>query len=203
MGASRARPRGRPADRGDASRPARGGRARAASARTSTTDCAGSSSTVPAAPRAARRPAAARRARPPPGDRAPRASRSTASTDGALERLAGYPWPGNVRELEAVLEEAMLLRGRGALRAEDLALPESATGAPRLASPATSLPRAPPRRAGGSRSRWRRRTPGCRPSELARAAGVGLALARRELGALVAAGALRRTGAGRAVRYVR
>jgi hypothetical protein len=37
--------------------------------------------------------------------------------------------------------------------------------------------------------------------ELARAAGVGLSLARRELGALVTRGELQRTGRGRAVRY--
>jgi DNA-binding NtrC family response regulator len=43
--------------------------------------------------------------------------------EGAIARLAGYPWPGNVRELEAVLEEAMLLRGRGLLRVEDVAVP--------------------------------------------------------------------------------
>jgi two-component system response regulator HupR/HoxA len=44
-------------------------------------------------------------------------------TGGVFERLAGYPWPGNVRELEAILEEAMLVRGRSWVRAEDLALP--------------------------------------------------------------------------------
>ena len=125
-------------------------------------------------------------------------------TDGALRCLAAYPWPGNVRELEAVLEEAMLLRGRGWLRAEDLALPEPVPAASSATPPPASAARQPgsaPRRdlalelAGASS--------GVSTGELARAAGVGLALARRELGALVAAGAFRRTGRGRAVRYVR
>ena len=44
-------------------------------------------------------------------------------TDDALRRLAEHCWPGNLRELEAVLQEAMLLRGRGWLRAEDVAFP--------------------------------------------------------------------------------
>ncbi len=44
---------------------------------------------------------------------------------------------------------------------------------------------------------------GVATSQLARAGGVGLALARRELAALAAQGTLRRTGRGRAVRYVK
>ncbi len=124
-------------------------------------------------------------------------------TDGALRRLAGYPWPGNVRELEAVLEEAMLLRGRGWLHPEDLALPEPMPAASGVISPpaSTRQPGSVPRRdlalelAGASS--------GVSTGELARAASVGLALARRELGALVARGELQRVGQGRAVRYVR
>jgi two-component system response regulator HupR/HoxA len=124
-------------------------------------------------------------------------------TADALDRLAAYPWPGNVRELEAVLEEAMVMRGRGVLRADDLALPDP------LPTARTEIP--------GSQALRRFRHDGRRelalelastPSgvstgEFARAAGVGLTLARRELGALVARGELRRTGRGRAVRYVR
>jgi DNA-binding NtrC family response regulator len=121
-------------------------------------------------------------------------------TDGALCGLAAYPWPGNVRELEAVLEEAMLLRGRGWLRAEDLALPSLAGEAGPRTAPPGSIP--------GPETRRQRalelaaRSTGVSTSELARAAGVGLTVARTELGTLVAGGALRRTGAGRAVRYV-
>ena len=112
-------------------------------------------------------------------------------TDDALRGLAGYPWPGNVRELEAVLEEAMLLRGRGWLRAEDLALPEPA---PAASGGHRRLPRrarrpADARRRAGARARRRVRR-ACRPAELARAAGVGLTLARR--------GARRAGGGGRA-----
>ena len=99
----------------------------------------------------------------------------------------------------------MLLRGRGAIRAEDLAVPQS-TGA---TSAGIRSAEAPPAGAGAADTRRRlalelaATDPGVSTGRLARAAGVGLSLARRELGALVAAGTLRRTGAGRAVRYVR
>jgi hypothetical protein len=97
-----------------------------------------------------------------------------------------------------------VLRGRGAIRAEDLALPEPAAVTPAIG--AVGLP-AP----GGYPAEVRRRlalelavpAAGVSTGQLARAAGVGLALARRELGALAARGELRRTGRGRAVRYVR
>jgi DNA-binding NtrC family response regulator len=121
--------------------------------------------------------------------------------DDALARLTTYPWPGNVRELEAVLEEAMLLRGRGPLRAEDIALPELAE------SPAAVDHSKPAREVRPQEARRRlavelaARDCGVSTGELARAARISLALARRELRALVAEGVLRRTGAGRAVRY--
>ena len=53
-------------------------------------------------------------------------------TEEALESLAGYPWPGNVRELRNVLERAVVVRGGEPIRAADLALAGSATGAPSL-----------------------------------------------------------------------
>jgi DNA-binding NtrC family response regulator len=122
--------------------------------------------------------------------------------DDTLARLAAYPWPGNVRELEAVLEEAMLLRGRGPLRAEDLALPEPVPAA----SGGTLPPVSAARRSGSAACRdlaleLAGASGGVSTGELARAAGVGLSLARRELGALVTRGELQRTGRGRAVRY--
>jgi two-component system, NtrC family, response regulator PilR len=124
-------------------------------------------------------------------------------TDRALERLARHSWPGNVRELEAVLEEAMLMRGRGRLRPEDIALPD-------LLPPPTTEPAGPSaiHPPGSERRRhlalelagtpW-----GVSTGELARAADVGVTLARQELGALATRGELRRTGRGRSVRYVR
>jgi two-component system, NtrC family, response regulator HydG len=124
--------------------------------------------------------------------------------DDTLARLAACPWPGNVRELEAVLEEAMLLRGRGPLRAEDLALPEPVPAASGGPPPPVSAAR----RSGSAACRdlaldLAGASGGVSTGELARAAGVGLTLARRELGALVTRGELRRTGRGRAVRYAR
>ena len=41
-------------------------------------------------------------------------------SEDALEVLAGYPWPGNVRELENVLERAVVLTDRGAIKPGDL-----------------------------------------------------------------------------------
>jgi DNA-binding NtrC family response regulator len=120
-----------------------------------------------------------------------------------LDRLAGYAWPGNVRELEAVLEEAMLLRGRGWLRAEDVSLQEPVPAASGRTPPGASAARP-------SRSAARRdlalelagAASGVSTGELARAAGVGLSLARQALAALVAGGDLRRLGRGRGTRYV-
>jgi DNA-binding NtrC family response regulator len=121
-------------------------------------------------------------------------------TDAAVRRLAAYAWPGNVRELEAVLTEAMLLRGRGWLPAEDLALPSPEGDAARPKATAASIPATETRRQHALE--LAARSTGVSTSEFARAARVGLTLAREELGALAAAGALRRTGTGRAVRYV-
>jgi two-component system response regulator HupR/HoxA len=124
--------------------------------------------------------------------------------DDTLARLAAYPWPGNVRELEAVLEEAMLLRGRGPLHAKDLALPEPVPAASGGPLPPVSTAR----RSGSAACRdlaldLAGASGGVSTGELACAAGVGLSLARRELGALVTRGELQRTGRGRAVRYAR
>jgi DNA-binding NtrC family response regulator len=118
---------------------------------------------------------------------------------GALARLAGYPWPGNVRELGAVLEEAMLLRGRGRLEVEDITLPEP-VGVAAAGTAPSPRPADERRRLALELAATRA---GVATKELARAAGVGLALARRELGALVEQGKLRRMGRGRAIRYVR
>jgi DNA-binding NtrC family response regulator len=123
-------------------------------------------------------------------------------TDGALARLAAYPWPGNVRELEAVLEEAMLLQGEGWLKAAQRSLnPQDHT--PRSLAQSGPVNR-------GAKARARQaialelaaRSEGVATRELARAAGTGRTLARRELGRLVQQGRLRRRDRGRAVRYV-
>ena len=123
-------------------------------------------------------------------------------TEPAFDRLAAYRWPGNVRELEAVLEESMLFRGQGQLRAEDLALPEApAANGAALLGPLTRPARAAEvcRRVALelAASDW-----GVSTARLALAAGVRRSLARRTLARLVAEGALRRTGSGRTMRYV-
>jgi DNA-binding NtrC family response regulator len=124
-------------------------------------------------------------------------------TEPAFDRLAGHRWPGNVRELENVLEEGMLFRVSGQLRAEDLDLPEAAVAA----SDAALL---------GTLPHHARDAEACRrvalelaaaeggvsTGRLTRAAGVGRTLARRTLAKLLAEGALRRTGVARTTRYV-
>jgi DNA-binding NtrC family response regulator len=40
----------------------------------------------------------------------------------AYEQMLTYPWPGNVRELENVIERAVILKHKGCIEAEDLAL---------------------------------------------------------------------------------
>jgi DNA-binding NtrC family response regulator len=122
-------------------------------------------------------------------------------TRAAARALQAHAWPGNVRELEAVLREAMVLKGRGWLDAEDLALSTPVADAGPPNAPQDSIPAAVERR---QRALALAASPaGVSTSELARATGVGLTCAREELGALAADGALRRVGAGRAVRYVR
>jgi DNA-binding NtrC family response regulator len=44
-------------------------------------------------------------------------------TSDAEEQLRRYPWPGNVRELSAVIERAVMRRGREEIGAEELGLP--------------------------------------------------------------------------------
>jgi DNA-binding NtrC family response regulator len=124
-------------------------------------------------------------------------------TDGAFRALEGHAWPGNVRELEAALEAAMLLQGQGWLDADALALSGS-DPTPLIATEPRSEPR-------GVRS-WARpdlalalatEPGGVSTRRFARVSGISRGQARRELGALVRQGRLRRIGAGRAVHYVR
>jgi DNA-binding NtrC family response regulator len=109
-----------------------------------------------------------------------------------LRRLTAHPWPGNVRELEAVLEEAMVLKGRGRLAAEDLALdeaPSARSERPGPESRAVALLLATERGAVTRRA-------------LATACGISGERARQDLQALMQSGRLRRVGAGRSTRYV-
>jgi DNA-binding NtrC family response regulator len=110
-----------------------------------------------------------------------------------LRRLAAHPWPGNVRELEAVLEEAMILKGRGRLGPGDLALDAPASpgrvafGAARRAL-ALQLAQAPG---------------GVTRAQLAAACGISGEAARQALLGLAQEGQLCRIGRGRATRYIR
>ena len=49
-------------------------------------------------------------------------SRVESISEGAMERLLGYPWPGNVRELENVIERSMVLAGGSVLEPADIKL---------------------------------------------------------------------------------
>ena len=122
----------------------------------------------------------------------------------ALRALAAHTWPGNVRELEAVVREAMVLKGRGRLEAEDLSLdrvraaprawPVSESTRPSTLRPSTQCLRTAIQiaeaRGGVSRG------------ELAAESGLSRELARRALADLARLGHLRRLGRGRSTRYV-
>lgn len=125
----------------------------------------------------------------------------------AFERLARHPWPGNVRELEAVLEQAMILRGAGWLVAEhvDLPRPRPARAAP------PSVPDMRPLDSMRSRHGVSRRQTALQlaaagqlltTTDLARACAISHEHARRELVTLNRAGVLRRVGTGRRTSYV-
>jgi DNA-binding NtrC family response regulator len=123
-------------------------------------------------------------------------------TPTAARALAAYTWPGNVRELEAILREAMILKGRGALEAENLALPirearrnsPGSDAGPSALRPATQCLRTAIEIAERRGSVSRR--------EVAAESGLSRELARRALDDLARSGHLRRIGQGRGTRYV-
>jgi DNA-binding NtrC family response regulator len=124
-------------------------------------------------------------------------------TDGALRALEGHAWPGNVRELEAVLEAAMVFQGQGWLDADPLALAGSET-TPVIATEPRSEPRVVDVWDCPALALALAAEPdGVSTRRFVRASGLSRGQARRELGALVRQGRLRRVGAGRAVHYVR
>jgi DNA-binding NtrC family response regulator len=123
-----------------------------------------------------------------------------------LARLAAESWPGNVRHLRAALAEAMAERRRGWLEPKDLsfaAMPGVAGARPEGAVTA-ELDTIPTEPADARRALARRlaaRPRGVTRGQLAQAAGVSGNVAWQTLAALVPEEALRREGAGRAVRY--
>jgi hypothetical protein len=131
------------------------------------------------------------------GRRTTRGRVSIAARRTGFHAQAPEPCP----ELDAVLTEAILLRGRGWLKAADLALLLSEKGPAVLNARSESIPATEARRQRALD--LAARPTGVSTRELARAISVGLTLAREEFGGLAASGALRRSGAGRAVPYVR
>jgi two-component system response regulator HydG len=123
-------------------------------------------------------------------------------TEAAMRRFEAYPWPGNVRELEAVLEQAMIFKGRGWLAPRDLDLRpvthEIGEMADDEASPGgypMTIYQAEALRIAGRRGEVRRR-------DLVRRFGISREVARRQLVALARAGYIRQVGSGRGARYV-
>jgi DNA-binding NtrC family response regulator len=117
-------------------------------------------------------------------------------TPAALRRLAAHPCPGNVRELEAVLEEAMILKGGGWLGPEDLELDGAAPGGgtPGTVPPGPATREAVALRLATAQGAVTRR-------QLAAASGISGELARQTLATLVRRGLLRRIGASQATCY--
>jgi DNA-binding NtrC family response regulator len=122
----------------------------------------------------------------------------------ALAVIENSRWPGNVRELEAVLEEAMIFRGQGLLRPEDLnkshirlgRLEPTVVPARDVTSSETlTWSQREALRLVAERRELRRR-------DFMACCGVSREIARRELSSLVRVGLLRRVGSGRGARYV-
>jgi DNA-binding NtrC family response regulator len=122
----------------------------------------------------------------------------------AMARLVAYPWPGNVRELEAVVEEAMIVKGQGLLDSTDLPL-DPMRQAP-SASPVLHVPRPstlrPATRCLRTALEIAATRAGVSRSELVAESGFSRELARRALTDLARLGHLRRVGRGRGTRYV-
>ena len=125
----------------------------------------------------------------------------------ALAMVMAYQWPGNVRSLEKVLKEAMILRGHGLLRTEDLRISGSRGFPPVGPGEPPSWHRAPaePLRL-NDRSEVALRIARERGSvtrrELAAECSISGETARQELVSLTRVGYLRRVGQGRETRYV-
>ncbi|MBI4611942.1 MAG: sigma 54-interacting transcriptional regulator [Candidatus Rokubacteria bacterium] len=124
-------------------------------------------------------------------------------TDAAMRKLESYTWPGNVRELEAVLEQAMIFKGRGWLAPRDLDLRPVA----RRAADASHA--RPPLSGGPGLTQYQEEALGIaeRRGEVRRLDLMGRfrishEFARRQLLALVRMGLLRPVGSGRGARYV-
>ena len=125
----------------------------------------------------------------------------------ALAMVMAYPWPGNVRSLEKVLKEAMILRGEGFLRGDDLrisrpkGLPPIEAGGRASPNPTrTDAPRVDDR--GGRALRIARERGSVTRRQLAAECGISGETARQELVLLTRGGYLRRVGNGRETRYV-
>jgi DNA-binding NtrC family response regulator len=124
-------------------------------------------------------------------------------TRAALRELEAHAWPGNVRELEAVLREAMVLKGRGWLGPDGLELTgrAAAPGFPTMTS-GGDAPASPQLRRRQIALRLAAERGAVSSGQLARACRVSDELARRELVALAGLGQLRRASQGPTTRYV-
>lgn len=118
-----------------------------------------------------------------------------------MRRLEAHPWPGNVWELETVLEEAMIMKGRGWLAPADLDVdPARAESRPGAAQPAESL--RPITRCLQAALEIAAVRGTVTRGHLAIECGFSGELARRALVDLARLGHLRRQGRGRSTRYV-
>jgi DNA-binding NtrC family response regulator len=123
-------------------------------------------------------------------------------TRAAMRTLEAQPWPGNVRELDAVLREAMVLKGRGWLGSDDLGLPSEADAVAMSATSGASAPESRQSRRRQMALRLAAERGAVSSGQLARACRVSDELARRDLVALARLGRLRRASHGPRTRYV-
>ena len=117
----------------------------------------------------------------------------------AMAILEGDDWPGNVRELEAVVKRAMVCRRAGWVGPEDIVLPrlrrDRLPGVARALGIELTPVQEQALRIASSRGEVRR-------GDLVARCGISRESARKALLGLERAGAVRREGRGRGVRYV-
>jgi DNA-binding NtrC family response regulator len=124
-------------------------------------------------------------------------------TRAALRALVEYDWPGNIRELEHAISRALILSDGAAIQAADLGLSRDGTSQElAVADDDVALLK-------GSRLTLRQRAAlhvadergVVRRGDLITRFGISSETARSDLGGLVRAGLLRRSGAGRGTVY--
>lgn len=117
-------------------------------------------------------------------------------------RLEGLEWPGNIREFEAVISWAMVLRGEGWVRPEDLHLAAVRVARPGAADSVETRSQRPLTWLQQEALRLTEERRELRRADLMARCCISRQMAGRLLARLVKTGLLTQIGAGRGARYV-